>query len=446
MEVVRKKISLDSCRSHKNGLLPFVDDGKIIFDFSDYPNNNYGQFVCDLETGEYVIKYLDIINGYNFILNELNNGICGYGTKDGNRFIINKCQSNSNICDGKTYECPDDIFSYKPLNITEFNNINNTVYEKEYNNELNGYYVLIENFDEVIKIDNYFSKLLFNKIEIPYNNYFVKQVKTHFINLVITTENFNVESTSFKLVKPTVDVHIFLDNEVKNDTIYYPYEYSYNEDGTEIYNVTDDTVYIVPKEGEGSNLKPVRSNVDIETESKLDTLFHFSAIELNEDIFGIPVNDFKMYSCKFSNGKWVSSEVSNTEKFKCKNGEKLKSGAKEYHNIPFLSCLNYMNDYKDGGTYYFSVRYKNDISNPIDIPFKIGADLNITTYPDGIETCDYISAITYNESSVEITYVIGAERNNKYSTGIVYKEVLNYRKVNKNTFVDGFEVDYIIKI
>ena len=91
MEVIRKKISLDSCRSHKKGLLPFVDDGKIIFDFSDYPNNNYGQFVCDLETGGYVIKYLDIINGYNFILNELNNGICGYGTKDGNRFIINKC-------------------------------------------------------------------------------------------------------------------------------------------------------------------------------------------------------------------------------------------------------------------------------------------------------------------------------------------------------------------
>ena len=231
----------------------------------------------------------------------------------------------------------------------------------------------------------------------------------------------------------------------KNDTIYYPYEYSYNEDGTEIYNINDDTVYIAPNEGEGSKLKPTRSNVDIETESKLDTLFHFSAIELNEDIFGIPVNDFKMYSCKFSNGKWNSSIVTNTEKFKCKNGEKLKSGAKEYHNIPFLNCLNYMNDYKDGGTYYFSVRYKNDISNPIDIPFKIGTDLNITTYPDGIETCDFISAITYNESSVEITYVIGAERNKKDSTGIVYKEVLNYSKVNKSTFVDGFEVDLYYK-
>ena len=68
-------------------------------------------------------------------------------------------------------------------------------------------------------------------------------------------------------------------------------------------------------------------------------------------------------------------------------------------------------------------------------------ELNITTYPDGIETCDFISAIKRNENSVEITYVIGAEKNKKNDTGIVYKEVLNYNKVNKNTFVDGFEVD-----
>ena len=278
---------------------------------------------------------MDIINGYNFILNELNNGICGYGTKDGNRFIINKCQSNSNICDGKNYECPDDIFSYKPLNITEFNNINNAVYEKEYNNEPNGYYVLLENFDEVIKIDNYFSKLLFNKIEIPYNNYFVKQVKKHFIERSITTENFIIDSRNFKLVKPTTDIHIFLDNEVKNDTIYYPYEYSYNED--------DETIEELISKNETTEKK--LENVNFEVESKLDTLFHFSAIEINEDIIGIPVNDFKMYSCKFSNGKWISSEVPNTENFKCKNGEKLRAGTKEYRNIPFLNCLNYMNDY-----------------------------------------------------------------------------------------------------
>lgn len=443
MEVIRKKISIDSCRSHKNGLLPFIDEGKIQIDIPNiynedgskkYPNYNYGQFVCDLKTNGKVIKYLDIINAYNFILNELNNGFFGYGIKDNNRFIIKKCQNNPNICDSENYKCPDDIFNYKPLNIIDFKSINDDVYEKEYNGESNGYYVLLENFDEIVKKDNYFSSLLFNKIEMPYNNYFIKQVKTHFINRVITTENFNVESTSFNLIKPTVDIHIFLDNEVMNDTIYYPYEYSYNEDRNETYLIYDDSFDYITTEKKFKD-------VNFEVESKLDSLYHYSAIELNEDIFGIPKDDFNIYSCYFLNGKWNSSVITNTKNFKCKNGEKLRAGTKEYHNIPFLSCLNYMNEYKDGGTYYFSVRYKNDISTPIDIPFKVGEELNKTTYPNGVETCDFIKNIKYNDSNVEITYVIGAEKNDKNNTGIVYKEILNYNKTIKNTFVDGFEVD-----
>lgn len=455
MEVIRKKISIDSCRSHKKGLLPFVDEGDIQIDIPNiynedgskkYPNNNYGQFVCDLKTNGKVIKYLDIINAYNFIINKIMSGFFGYGIKDDERFIVTECKEKPFVCDDNKYLCYDDfqeekeefidyVFNkFKILNINDFININGKSFEKKFENEENGYYVLVENFDEIVKKDNYFSSLLFNKIEMPYNNYFVKQVKKHFINRVITTENFNVESKSFNLVKPTVDIHIFLDNEITNETIYYPYEYSYNEDRNEIYLIYDDSLDYITKE---KSFK----DVNFEVESKLDSLYHYSAIELNEDIFGIPKDDFNIYSCYFLNGKWNSSVITDTKNFKCKNGEKLRAGTKEYHNIPFLSCLNYMNEYKDGGTYYFSVRYKNDISTPIDIPFKVGEELNITTYPNGVEACDFIKSIKYNNSNVEITYVIGAEKNKKDNTGIVYKEILNYNKTVKRTFVDGFEVD-----
>lgn len=451
MEVIRKKISLDSCRSHKKGLLPFVD-GEIKTDIPNivnedgsltYPNYNYGQFVCDLKIDGKVIKYLDIINAYNFIINKIMSGFFGYGIIDGKRFIVTECKEKPLNCVDNNCTCYDDfqkeeekeeyidyvINKFKVLNINDFVNINEKSFEKKLEHEENGCYVLVENFDEIKKLEVKFSTLIFGK---ECNESFIKCVRENFLKKNIKTKEFNIGEKKIELVVPTVDVHIFLDNEVKNDTIYYPYEYSYNED--------DETIEELISENKKTEKE--LENVNFEVESKLDTLFHFSAIELNEEIFGIPVSCYTMYACQFNNNKWGISAVTDTKNFKCKNGEKLRAGTKEYHNIPFLNCLNYMNDYKDGGTYYFSVRYKNDINKPIRMPFVANDDLNITTYPDGIETCDFISAITpYNESSAEIIYVIGAERNKKDSTGIVYKEVLNYSKVNKRTFVDGFEVD-----
>ena len=61
MEIIKKQISIDACRSHKPGLLPFVHsiNGEIINDTSN-ENHNYGHFVCDLSGATGVFKYLDI--------------------------------------------------------------------------------------------------------------------------------------------------------------------------------------------------------------------------------------------------------------------------------------------------------------------------------------------------------------------------------------------------
>lgn len=102
MEIIRKKIGIDSCRSHHTGILPYIPYNgapmKTLVNGGSV-NGNYGQYVCDFAiysgytsgmTSEILsgssltyqlkkeimrYKYLDIIRKYNFIKERLRNGI-----------------------------------------------------------------------------------------------------------------------------------------------------------------------------------------------------------------------------------------------------------------------------------------------------------------------------------------------------------------------------------
>ena len=103
MEIIKKQISIDACRSHKQGLLPFIHsiDGEKI-DNTSKENSNYGHFVCDLSRDTNVIKYLDIIRRYNEIKEIIRNGIFCVGKGSILKIIENLQFEELN---GKQFDC-----------------------------------------------------------------------------------------------------------------------------------------------------------------------------------------------------------------------------------------------------------------------------------------------------------------------------------------------------
>lgn len=485
MDIIRKQISLDSCRSHKKGLLPFVDDNGIVIDVTEKDNFNYGGFVFDLEyekcnnnneCEKISIKYLDIISCYNYIIDKLRSGIYGYGSDVNNEFIVELCNDSYNCVNEKEYKCEDkNLLDFIPLDINDFIQITDNSY-KNIKKLDEGYYVLIEDYKNVIDRAIYISQKIFNKTYkdglTAYKDFinfvFYLTQKDNYDNhkLVINKNNdqkiiLSYNSYSFYLVKPYVEIPILLEEESIFNNINYTYENTYGgkngpifvngenyngiTNGDIIYDLTDSEFnFYIEENSVKSGLKKEFINVNIEVESKLSSLYHYSAIEIDEDIFGIPsCSSSTIYKCHFNDGIWdgtYSSVETSTSGFICKNGEKLTAGEKEYHNIPFLNCLyDNRNGYYDNGDYYFSVSYGlNDSSNPIKIPFEKDKNLNIND-----DICDYIKDIISGDSgdSIEIEYVIGGDIKHSDDKGIVYKEKLGYKLNSKITNVDGYEIE-----
>lgn len=88
-EVIRKKIGVDTSRSHIQGLLPFFasdsDNNSIQYVDITSSDGNFGQYVCDfaVKTYEYGkgtkeidrLRYCDLISRYHFVEKQLNNGL-----------------------------------------------------------------------------------------------------------------------------------------------------------------------------------------------------------------------------------------------------------------------------------------------------------------------------------------------------------------------------------
>ena len=85
MDRIEKIINIDNSRSHRNGLLPFVQyggDGKIKEVTTIDTNGNYGQYVCDFciySGGTDVeiarLKYLDVLRNYYTIQENLRDAV-----------------------------------------------------------------------------------------------------------------------------------------------------------------------------------------------------------------------------------------------------------------------------------------------------------------------------------------------------------------------------------
>lgn len=142
--------------------------------------------------------------------------------------------------------------------------------------------------------------------------------------------------------------------------------------------------------------------------------------------------------------RWWKCESADTEGLICADGEDVKSEEKKYRNVTILSCIDSLVGKKNvGGIYYVLARFDNGRVNPttileggeihsLKIPYIPGKELNIVSYEDGTEVYDKVVSRTpkKDQGVVEIEYVKGVKSDLSGTTGVHYKDTINYTSNN----------------
>ena len=123
----------------------------------------------------------------------------------------------------------------------------------------------------------------------------------------------------------------------------------------------------------------------------------------------------------------------------CADGENVEPGSKYYRNVTIVSCIDSLVGKRNvGDTYYVLARFDNGkiggqticdgTIKSLKIPYIPGKELNIVSYEDGTEVYDKVVSITPKEDQgvIEIEYVKGVTRGFEDSTGVHYKDTINY--------------------
>lgn len=407
MEIIRKTINLEELRNRRVGTIPSIPFDNVS---EKTENGNYGNFVYDFQIGNKKVKYLDILSKYNFIQEQLRNGV--YLERKNDKYSIiervnklvdceivcdyNFCKYDFTICDGSLYYYKTDGY-----------------YEGEFKGEK---IVLVDNFDKINEINNWWSDLTGSK---KFCEDFEK---------IAFSNNECGEGTSFQFstITPTIDLNILLTNDTVNEDIFYPYEYSLSADGKTIYAVS----------GENENQQKYVSNLtNINVESKLQSLISPRAEYLDNGVIGIFEEDGKFY--KYEGGRW--GETSNSNLY-CADGEEINPGERKYRNIPVKECVKFFINENDDGVYYFRVLYKSYLN----LPYNKGEILNTDTYFNSKgevvkKVGDVIEEIDKDGDICTIQYRLGCDINgNEWvkDTGILYKESYNYSNSKKEIIID----------
>ena len=142
--------------------------------------------------------------------------------------------------------------------------------------------------------------------------------------------------------------------------------------------------------------------------------------------------------------RWWKCESADTEGLICADGEDVKSEEKKYRNVTILSCIDSLVGKKNvGNIYYVLARFDNGRVNPttileggeihsLKIPYIPGKELNIVSYEDGTEVYDKVVSRTpkKDQGVVEIEYVKGVKSDLSGTTGVHYKDTINYTSNN----------------
>lgn len=453
MKKIKKEISIDKCRSHKNGLLPFVQygTGNIISGMS-----NYGHFVCDLSGNTGVIKYLDLIRRYNTSKNILNEGVLCKCIKTKQNKKILKANDDVLFSINCGPEEDPNVFHYEPIDSSYFSIEDNGVYmptNDDVKIKINKKYVLLNNINtysdnETWGVNNHLSR--------TYDGYYSTLIQC-VENDIIKTDNIK---KNFNLVPPTVDIPILFEEEYVPDTIYFPYEYSVSGTELEIVSIDNESYSAVV----GTNImeynkiysayNSTTKEDEIITESKIKQLNHHSAFNVTNEHFGIipgwidesgytrgqlfkciyynkdiddinkrtdiTVNNSDIYQVIINNETensvswWECIPITESlSSYVCGDNEIIEPNNKKYRNITTLSCIpSYQADAEDDKYYHFYSLFQNGRINPlytedeqyfpsidsytdikkVSFPFKVGEPVNIERYDSDIVYDMVISA------------------------------------------------------
>ena len=123
----------------------------------------------------------------------------------------------------------------------------------------------------------------------------------------------------------------------------------------------------------------------------------------------------------------------------CADGENVEPGSNYYRNVTIVSCIDSLVGKRNvGDTYYVLARFDNGkiggqticdgTIKSLKIPYIKDKKLNIVSYEDGTEVYDKVVSITPKEDQgvIEIEYVKGVTRGFEDSTGVHYKDTINY--------------------
>lgn len=123
----------------------------------------------------------------------------------------------------------------------------------------------------------------------------------------------------------------------------------------------------------------------------------------------------------------------------CADGENVEPGSKYYRNVTIVSCIDSLVGKRNvGDTYYVLARFDNGkiggqticdgTIKSLKIPYIPDKKLNIVSYEDGTEVYDKVVSITSKEDQgvVEIEYVKGVKSGLSGTTGVHYKDTINY--------------------
>lgn len=465
MEIIKKQISIDDCRSHKPGLLPFIHSisGTFVTGTS-IENNNYGHFVCDLSGSTGVIRYLDIIGRYNEIKTILRTAVYCYSTinKNGD-LILRKC----NIADMPDMNCEDMCFNkmkpydYIPCDYNNFIVLDDNTYLNNGSQiiEVGEFYVLLNGYKTYEKHEEWAKT---NRLsDFSKSNYFtfIQYVDNKMLN------DNNVDN--YKLVAPCVELPILLENEYIVDSLYYPYEYSISGDTMEEFKLFDYSGTCVVGENiigvdfcenkSEEDLKQIEYGIKllsgITVESKLGLLTHPLAITLAEGYTGIIsgwttvvnnqiVDGGQLFKCIYHEVDSADTpslinkentyqviikdiiDISENEKkyswfecipigitsdFMCCDGENIidyTENNKKYKNITLLSQLKYIDiNVESDGVCYFLVRYNNGKINPTT---TIDSCTEIITLDFPFKVGEKVNIETFNDGTIAYDEVISA--------------------------------------
>jgi len=461
MEIIRKKIYLEDSRCRTNSNLPFIpynvsvegQDWTAITQ-STINKGSWGNFAADL-SGETiqmsykdfdgasivdttstwvgksnVIRTLELLKRYYDILKILRNGEYIEGKQ-------NAMCDTASTWDGKTYVKVAVINGTAEKTMRDYIPYNRVWFDK--------------NGNEFIK--KYGEASASRKVNLISPTEYEEYQKLGGMGLVrYVDELINSSITwSNKYTKPTIDMDIFLSQDMADVGVLTTYEtltLQINSIGAALFDSTTFSVPMVQAIASSSTWTDFSS---ITAESRLQELqleYNMSDDETLSGVFEPYCGDTYFTKAKYSGGKWKLNNPTVQTGLTCGDGKYIGDlGEKEYQTFStpsaLLSALSTAPTVKD---YWFKIKYKDSLG----IPYKVNVPFNSMLVESGTTggtyVGDYITEIKDEGSAITFTYVMGGrfiERGKNITpivkTGVVYTEKYPYKKgISATTVLDGY--------